>query len=205
MLMKIEGRNVFLSGRMSDDPVTFHAHEFIDAHIKLKAKGAKCVYDPAIEWLCDQSGEQSHTYWMRRCVSELTRPDMAYLDVADPSSLPRLKYDLLISLPGWRASAGATTERHVAGALGIPCVDWDEVDTEYRGYRDPLVEMMNQVITDYLVCADDKHNLFHEMHQGKFSVYKPEESTILGRIGETLDGIRIKRCLEELKKMGIEI
>lgn len=200
MPMKIEGKNVFLSGRMSDDPVTFHAHEFISAHIKLKAMGASYVYDPAIEWLkadgMQEEVELSHTYWMRRCISDLTY-------VKDDANLPF--YDLLISLPGWKSSAGATTERHVACAVGIPCVEWDEVAVERLAYREKLVDMIDMILTDYLVCADDKHNLLHEIHQGKFSVYKPEENTILGRIGETLDGIRIKRCLEELKKMGIEI
>lgn len=123
-MIDVKGKKVFLSGPMSNDPETYHAHDFIDAHIKLNAMEALFVYDPAIEWLTRDVDEcdKPHDYWMRRCLTELTKPDF--------SSWYKPRYDLFISLPGWKGSAGATTERHVAGACGIPCVDWDEVIDE---------------------------------------------------------------------------
>ena len=109
---------------MSNDPETYHAHDFIDAHIRLKDAGADEVYNPAIEWLQSDRDNRSHEYWMGRCIHELVESDWMSGEYSKP------KYDLLISLPGWKGSAGATTERHVAGACGIPCVDWDEVIDE---------------------------------------------------------------------------
>lgn len=126
-MIDVKGKKVFLSGPMSDDPKTYHAHDFIDAHIRLKDAGADEVYNPAIEWLTSNEGDQSHGYWMRQCIYELVRLSgvCSFYGVTD-----KPRYDLLISLPGWKGSAGATTERHVAGACGIPCVDWDEVFDE---------------------------------------------------------------------------
>ena len=122
-MIDVRGKTIFLSGPMSDDPETYHAHDFIDAHIRLKAMGAKEVYNPAVKWLDGENCDRPHEYWMRECIGEIARDCW-------PDDEDKAKYDLLISLPGWKGSAGATTERHVAGACGIPCVDWDEVIDE---------------------------------------------------------------------------
>lgn len=113
-MVDVSGRAVFLSGPMSDDPVTYHSHDFVDAHIALKAKGARRVFDPAVAWLADDSAEEhTHDWWVRRCVNILTTNFGGF--------------DLLVSLPGWRESPGATLERTVAEGCGIECVELSEV------------------------------------------------------------------------------
>lgn len=110
----VDGKRVFLSGPMSDDPVTFHVHDFVDAHMRMKRAGAHEVYNPAIQWLYEKGPERSHEEYMRVCVNELT------------SEYPG--YDLLVSLPGWQHSNGAIAERAIARWCGIECVDLKDVE-----------------------------------------------------------------------------
>ena len=66
-----------------------------------------------------------------------------------------------------------------------------------------LEEICIGMITDYLCCADDRNNLFHALHKGRRGVYKPEGTSILDRIGETYDGIKINRYLDQLKELEV--
>lgn len=116
-MIDVKGKRIFLSGPMSDDPKTYHAHEFIDAHIALMRAGAECVYNPAIEWL-QTCGEKGHAYYMRVCINELTG---VMWDGGGAC------YDMLLSMPGWAKSTGALLERIVADECGIEVHDLTEV------------------------------------------------------------------------------
>lgn len=110
-MSKVKGKKVFLSGPMSGLP-HYNVAAFAEAHAVMVEHGAFNVYDPAIAYL--QSCEtHTHEYWMRECIRELTS-DYPY-------------YDVLVSLPGWQDSEGAKTERMVAMACGIKCVDLSEI------------------------------------------------------------------------------
>ena len=114
----VAGRRVFLSGPMTGVR-NCNVGAFVDAHAMLKEAGAAVVYDPAIEYLAQEepAGGLPHDHYMRRCLRELV----------SESRVGVRAYDLLVSLPGWRESEGATTERMVAGACGIECRDLSEV------------------------------------------------------------------------------
>lgn len=121
--MKLEGKNVFLSGPMSDY-VLNNADGFAKAHAMVRMMGAREIYDPAEAWLRQPLADDdvtTHEEYVRRCVHELTRP--AYCGRRGPH------YDVLVSLPGWQDSEGAFTERAAALDCGIECVDleraWD--------------------------------------------------------------------------------
>ncbi len=117
-MASIRGKRVFLSGRMSDDSKTFHAHQFVDAHILCKEAGAKSVYDPAMSWLAYNDSDRTHADWMFESVHELTRKRLsgdAY-------------WQVLVSLPGWELSEGARTERTVAEACGMEVIELEDID-----------------------------------------------------------------------------
>lgn len=115
-MIDVRGKRVFLSGPMSDDPETYHLHDFADAHLALKRAGVREVYNPAIEWLRECGPTRSHEDYMRICLHELTAK---YWD------WPR--YDALVSIPGWHMSEGAKHERLVAAWCGIPCYELRDV------------------------------------------------------------------------------
>lgn len=113
----VKGKRVFLSGPMSDI-ANLNVAAFAEAHAKVKEAGAYEVYDPAIEYLQQPGLESSHrhSWYMAKCVHELTT--LKY---------ECSHYDMLVSLPGWDRSEGATLEREVARACGIEVFDLDEV------------------------------------------------------------------------------
>lgn len=120
--MNLVGKNVFISG-----PMTGHEHynveQFVRAHAIAHELGAAHVYDPALVWLTttlEDSSRKTHEDWMRKCVNELTRPLVG-------SDRPR--YDMLVTLDGWRTSAGACLEVDVAERCGIHIVTIQELET----------------------------------------------------------------------------
>lgn len=117
MKVEVKHKRVFLSGPMSDDPETYHASDFIEAHVKLKKLGALYVFNPVIEWLQEKGETKSHEYYMQVCLSQLVRKD-AYENMV---------YGVLVQLPDWDLSEGATTEYEVAKACGIPVCGIDDV------------------------------------------------------------------------------
>lgn len=113
----VRGRRVFLSGPMSAVE-NLNVGAFADAHAMIKEAGAWEVYNPAIEYLQQPGleGSHRHSWYMARCVHELTRLQYECSH-----------YDMLVSLPGWEQSEGARLERDVALACGIEVVDLGEV------------------------------------------------------------------------------
>lgn len=117
-LVNVKDKVIFLSG-----PMTGLEHcnveAFAKAHAQLKELGASYVYNPGISYLCSEKKE-SHEYWMRKCVQEVTQGHKCSL-------LDREPYDLVIQLKGWSKSEGCRTEAQVASACGIPCVSMKRV------------------------------------------------------------------------------
>lgn len=128
--MRVKGKRVFLSGPMSGLE-HFNVDEFAKAHDVLRKAGASTVYDPAIEYLRSESvkdSERTHAYWMLRCIGELT--SMTPMTPTNIFSIETQgKYDVLVSLPGWKRSRGARLERKVAKACGIDVCDLREVES----------------------------------------------------------------------------
>lgn len=121
----VKGKNVFLSGPMSGLPF-YNVAAFAEAHAKIREAGAFKVYNPAIEYLKSEARYDSaltHASWMRRCINELTGCEQPtfFSDGGNPH------YSVLVSLPGWEDSAGATLERNVALACGMRVYDLEEV------------------------------------------------------------------------------
>lgn len=110
--VSIRGRHVFLSGPMSGIS-HYNVAAFADAHATVIEHGATHVYNPANEYLVRGRNDMGHEYWMRKCLQALI------------GDVPH--YDVLVSLPGWEDSEGARTEREVAQACGIKCVDLSEI------------------------------------------------------------------------------
>lgn len=101
----LRNRRVFISGPMTGIE-HYNAPEFARAHAICKESGAMYVYDPSWAWMMEPSTANfDHEYYMRKCISELTRRD-------EP-------YHVLLQLPGWRESEGCRLEYEVAVACGI--------------------------------------------------------------------------------------
>lgn len=119
-MIDVKGKRVYISGPMSDDLDTYHAHDFVDAHIALKKAGAVDIYDPAVEWLRDYDPIRMHEEYMRESFSELTSENIW-------GQNDKAFYDMVVMLPGWQLSEGAKHERLVAGWCGIPCYELKDV------------------------------------------------------------------------------
>ena len=120
-MIDVKGKRVFLSGPMTGR-YHYNVAAFAVAHARLKEAGADWVFDPAVAYLREtreESERHDHSEYMRRCLSELTRPRYGQRDGNE--------YELLVSLPGWDGSEGATIERAVAEACGIEACDLEEV------------------------------------------------------------------------------
>lgn len=122
----VHGKRIFLSG-----PITGMDHHnvaaFAVAHDDLKEAGAAYVFNPAMRYLGqrpDLAAAKTHEDYMTDCIHELT--DRKKRTQGWEQVIPR-KYDLLVSLPGWEKSDGATEERAVAEACGIEVCDLWEV------------------------------------------------------------------------------
>lgn len=107
------GKTVYLSGPVTGLARADVERSFAGARMRYVSLGARYVHDPTAHVAVDASHKQA----MWACLQELLSRDHA----------GRPAYDLLVSLPGWEASEGATLERQVAEAIGIPCVELGEL------------------------------------------------------------------------------
>ncbi|MBR3383681.1 MAG: DUF4406 domain-containing protein [Atopobiaceae bacterium] len=119
-MTSVSGKDVFISGPMTGNE-HYNVGAFADAHALLKDLGAHRVYNPGIQYLLEPASESeqcTHEYYMRRSIHELTWG----LYENGPA-----RYDLVVLLPGWEESVGATEERAVAQWCGIPVVELGDV------------------------------------------------------------------------------
>lgn len=124
--MNIRGKRIFLSGPMTGR-CCYNVAAFATAHARLKEAGAGWVYNPAIAYLQEhgkRAEAKGHADYMADCLHELTRRMSVGLT---NSEYAPMKYDLLVSIPGWEESAGARFEREAAQACGIATCDLGEV------------------------------------------------------------------------------
>jgi len=108
----VKGRHVYLSGPMTGLP-NWNRAAFDEALWKLEKSGVPrlAIYNPAdhivsYEYL-------SHDVCLAHSIGEL-----CYV-TRHTNGTQELSYNLLVSLPGWEKSSGATLEREVAIACGI--------------------------------------------------------------------------------------
>lgn len=126
---QVKGRNVYLSGAMTGLP-DYGAPAFAHAHAVVKQLGANRVFNPAISWLTDISPERPHWSYMVDCINELTSrtDDITLVMSTNVDVLRPRKYDVIVMIPGWESSDGATLEREVAIACGIKVVELSELE-----------------------------------------------------------------------------
>ena len=118
----VKGCNVYLSGPMTGI-VDFNRKEFDDAAKYLRRLGASCIYNPAenISYLVNKSHEYCMYFSLAKLIKRLVC--ICGSNVSNDGAF----YNVLVSLPGWQDSEGATLERAVAEACGIEVCDLDEV------------------------------------------------------------------------------
>lgn len=110
----LSGRGVYLSGPITGtedrNEKTFNAVAFL-----LRVFGASDVFNPVNRINKDASYEDA----MTACLQQLTKADWTRND--------RHEYGILVSLPGWTKSKGATLERFCARACGLKVYDFFEL------------------------------------------------------------------------------
>lgn len=114
MSYDIKGKRVYLSGPMSGIP-DYNAPAFAEAAQACLDAGAEMVFNPATAW-----GHANRApYWYMR-------EDLHRLTISDTTG-ERALFDVIVMLPGWYSSEGATLEYQVARACGIALVNLQEV------------------------------------------------------------------------------
>ena len=108
----IRGKRVYLSGPMSGLP-NLNAAAFNEAQEELIALGAEFVFNPARAW---GHNDRETSWYMRHDLHRLTESDGG-------SPL----FDVVVMLPFWNTSAGASLELRVARACGIHIINLQEV------------------------------------------------------------------------------
>ena len=112
MISGIEGKRVFLSGSMTGMP-DWNRETFAQAEAQCYECGAFEVFNPAAD-APHGDDPHSHEHWMRRTIHELTRwVNGTAIEDNEPY------WDVLVQLPGWARSEGATLEFIVAKDCGI--------------------------------------------------------------------------------------
>ena len=118
----VKGKNVFLSGPITGKPDR-NAAQFAVAEVQMYGRGAEDVFDPAMKFA---RADWTQREYMAACLEEL-----CYM--SEPASAcgrhigPKPYYGILVSLPGWQDSEGASIERQVAQAIGMEVCDLEEV------------------------------------------------------------------------------
>ena len=128
-MVDVEGKRIFLSGPMSGRK-WYNVGEFCNAHAALREAGAGFVFNPALEYLdpAPHMVDATHEEYMLRCIDVLSEPDHMTLRTAS--------FDMVVRLPGWDRSDGATVESVVAEACGIPVYDIGEVIEDWEQTQD---------------------------------------------------------------------
>ena len=111
----LEGKSVYLSGPMTGIK-KWNRASFSEAEKFVKSCGATSVYNPCA-YAEDMSGF-SHEMCLRISISTLCAAWMRA-----PAKDTLAVYDVLVSLPCWERSEGATLERYVAQRVGIDVCD----------------------------------------------------------------------------------
>lgn len=110
---RLKSRRVFISGPMSGIE-HYNAQAFAEAHAICREQGSWSVFDPSWEWMRETGEENTHEYYMRRCINVLTNGT----------------FDTMLQLDGWYQSEGCNVEFAVAQACGIEVVELDELEGE---------------------------------------------------------------------------
>lgn len=124
--MRLTDKRVFLSGPITSAESLAQARKAFElAEQRIATHDPKFVYNP----MRNISPYATHEEAMLICLHEMTYHAGIKDDHgAIPHDHKRFPvFDVLVSLPGWRNSDGATVERIVAEACGIACVDLAEI------------------------------------------------------------------------------
>jgi hypothetical protein len=111
ILTHLDGKSVYLSGPMTGIK-DWNRAAFDEAEKLVKSCGATSVYNPCA--YAEARSGLSHEMCMRISIFSLCATRMRV-----PAKDTLVVYGVLVSLPGWQQSKGATLERTVAEACGI--------------------------------------------------------------------------------------
>lgn len=111
----LEGKSVYLSGPMTGIK-KWNSASFSEAEKLVKSCGATSVYNPCA--YAEAMSGFSHEMCLRISISTLCATLMRA-----PAKDTLAVYDVLVSLPCWERSEGATLERYVAQRVGIDVCD----------------------------------------------------------------------------------
>ena len=111
----LEGKSVYLSGPMTGIK-KWNRASFSEAEKLVKSCGATSVYNPCA--YAEAMSGFSHEMCLRISISTLCATWMMA-----PAKDTLAVYDVLVSLPRWERSEGATLERYVAQRVGIDVCD----------------------------------------------------------------------------------
>lgn len=124
--MQLTNKRVFLSGLVTSAESPAQARKAFElAEQRVATHDPRFIYNP----LRNISPYATHEQAMLICLNELTH-HVGLSKSHDPvtgESWRRPAFDVLVSLPGWCHSEGATIERIVAEACGIECVNLSDI------------------------------------------------------------------------------
>ena len=118
-MVDVTDKKVFLCGPMTGLDA-YNVAGFAWANKKLRDMGAEYVFDPAFEWyesVANGHEVSDHDECMTNTIRNLVSMD----------GRGQHYYDMVVTLDGWRDSAGARTEIQVALACGIPVYEFADV------------------------------------------------------------------------------
>ncbi len=124
--MQLTNKRVYLSGPVtSAESLTQARKAFELAEQRIATHDPKFIYNP----MRNVSPYATHEQAMLICLNELTYHvgQSESHDHGVGESWRHPAFDVLVSLPGWCHSEGATIERIVAEACGIECVNLSDI------------------------------------------------------------------------------
>lgn len=124
--MRLTNKRVYLSGPVTSAESLAQARKAFElAEQRIATHDPSFIYNP----LRNISPYATHEQAMLICLNELTH-HMGLSKSHDPvtgESWRHPAFDVLVSLPGWCHSEGATIERIVAEACGIECMNLSDI------------------------------------------------------------------------------